>query len=137
MRITELARQSGVRTSTIRFYERAGLLPAPVRSANGYREYLETDAVHVRFLKRGQELGFTLAELGEFAALTGGELPAAEVTDQVRAKIEEIDQRIDDLQRTRAALVSVAERPTSSPAAICPIVEALGGRLAALHAKRA
>jgi len=137
MRITELARQAGVRTSAIRFYERAGLLPPPVRSANGYREYLEADAVHIRFLKRGQELGFTLTELGEFAALTGGQRAAADVTNQVRAKIDEIDERIDDLQRTRAALVEVAERPTSSPAAVCPVVEALGSRLAVRRGTRA
>ncbi|WP_372983780.1 MerR family DNA-binding transcriptional regulator [Microbacterium sp.] len=52
-----LAARADVKVSTIRFYERAGLLPTPHRSANGYREFDEEDVRHVRFLRRGQELG--------------------------------------------------------------------------------
>ena len=79
--ISELAAHAGVKVSTIRFYERAGLLPAVKRGANGYREYDEDDARHVRFLRRGQELGFTLTELSAFAALTGGAVSASIVTE--------------------------------------------------------
>lgn len=123
---SELAASAGVKVSTIRFYERAGLLPEVNRASNGYREYDEDDLRRVRFLKRGQELGFTLSELGAFAALTGGEVAAATVTEQALSKVADIDQRIADLQRTRAALLDVAERPVLDPGCICPVVEALG-----------
>ncbi len=129
MRTGELAAQAGTKVSAIRFYERAGLLPEPKRSPNGYREYDAEDARHVRFLRRGQELGFTLAELGTFAALTGGTAPAAEVTQRALSKVGEIDRRIADLMRTRAALLTIAERPPTTPDAPCPVIEALGGPL--------
>ncbi|WP_372983905.1 MerR family DNA-binding transcriptional regulator [Microbacterium sp.] len=125
--ISELAMQSGVKVSTVRFYERAGLLPAPHRSANGYREFDKDDARHVRFLRRGQELGFTLTELGAFASLTGGAAPASVVTEHAQSKIDDIDRRIVDLQRTRSALLVVAARPVVDPGSICPVVDALGG----------
>ncbi|WDM45376.1 MerR family DNA-binding transcriptional regulator [Microbacterium luteolum] len=131
MMISELAAQAGVKVSTIRFYERAGLLPAVKRAANGYREYDLDDARHVRFLRRGQELGFALTELSAFAALTGGAVPASIVTEQALSKVDDIDRRIADLQRTRAALLVIAERPVIDADAACPVVEALGGSLPA------
>ena len=70
MLISELADRSGVKTSTVRFYERRGLLPEPARSTGGYREYADSDVALVRFLQRGQGLGFTLAELDELTSVT-------------------------------------------------------------------
>lgn len=125
--ITELAGHAGVKVSTIRFYERTGLLAEPPRSPNGYREYDGGDVRQVRFLRRGQELGFTLSELGAFAALSAGTAPASAITEQALAKVTEIDARIADLQRTREALLTIAARPVIAPDAPCPIVEALGG----------
>ena len=127
MRITEFAARVGVKVSTIRFYERAGLLVEPQRRSNGYRDYGSAELRHVRFLIRGRELGFSLTELAAFAALTGGVVSPAEVTEQATAKVAEIDDRIAALRRTRAALVQIAERPTFDAHAECPVIEALGG----------
>src|SRR5215469_1189918 len=63
MRSGELARNAGVNLQTIRFYEKQGLLPKPERTASGYRSYQQSDLERVLFIKRNQELGFTLAEI--------------------------------------------------------------------------
>ncbi|MEO7474382.1 MAG: MerR family transcriptional regulator, partial [Gemmatimonadales bacterium] len=65
VRISDIAKQAGVNVQTLRFYERRGLLPQPVRLASGYRNYDRAAVRRVRFIKRAQELGFTLAEINE------------------------------------------------------------------------
>lgn len=63
MRTGELAHEAGVNLQTIRFYERQGLLPKPERTASGYRSYERSDLERVLFIRRNQELGFTLSEI--------------------------------------------------------------------------
>jgi len=63
MRTGELAQKAGVNLQTIRFYEREGLLPTPARTVSGYRSYEGSDLQRVLFIRRNQELGFTLAEI--------------------------------------------------------------------------
>lgn len=69
MRTGELARRAGVNLQTIRFYEREGLLPKPARTTSGYRAYQPSDLERVVFIKRNQELGFTLAEIKQLIDL--------------------------------------------------------------------
>ena len=66
---SELARQSDVNLETIRYYERKGLLPKPPRSTSGYRQFSRDSVRRVRFIKRAQELGFSLKEIQELLAL--------------------------------------------------------------------
>jgi MerR family mercuric resistance operon transcriptional regulator len=131
MRIAELARRAGTKVSTVRFYERRELLPAPLRSPNGYRVYDAQDVRRVRFLRRGQELGFTLNELAEFVALSDrsrdGVVLSGEVRERGAAKVTEIDERIEDLRRIREALVGVLGAPCVDPGTPCPVVAALAG----------
>lgn len=128
MLTTDLAERAGVKISTIRFYERAGLLPEVGRSSNGYRDYTGEHVRRIRFLRRGQELGFTLSELGAFASLSGdGGALSSDVTTHAIQKISEIDRRIADLERTRDALKSVIARDCPDPNATCPVVDALAG----------
>ena len=61
--IGELAEAAGVAVDTVRFYERRGLLPAPPRTASGYRQYDDDALDRLRFILRAKELGFTLAEI--------------------------------------------------------------------------
>ena len=68
MFIHELARQTGVSTTTIRYYESIGLLPAPSRATNNYRQYTALDAERLRFVAGARSLGFSLAELVGFLA---------------------------------------------------------------------
>jgi DNA-binding transcriptional MerR regulator len=67
----ELARNAGVNLQTIRFYERQGLLPKPARTVSGYRSYQQGDLERVLFIKRNQEIGFTLAEIKQLIDLHG------------------------------------------------------------------
>ncbi|MDB4968366.1 MAG: Mercuric resistance operon regulatory protein [Myxococcales bacterium] len=128
MRIGELARRAGVRVVTIRFYESEGLLPAASRSDNGYRDFPSSMATRVRFIRRGQELGFTLAELREFLAASDLRAPLdGEVRAHARRKLADLDLRIGDLGRVRAALETLLRRRRCAlPEAACPIVAALG-----------
>lgn len=129
MTISELAAEAGVKVSTVRYYERRGLLPEPARSPGGYRTYDADDVRRVRFLRRGQELGFSLGELAGIARLSDrareGTVPAGEVARAGTAKLSEIDQRIADLHRVREALAGLLSEDGFDPGAPCPVVTAL------------
>ena len=100
MSIGELARFAGVPISTLRFYERRGLLRPASRSQKGYRRYVERDVALVRFLRRAQELGFRLSELEELLQLSEGRELARDAMERIgRSKLAEIETRIDDLRR--------------------------------------
>ena len=126
MWISQTAREAGVNAQTLRYYERRGLLPRPPRRGSGYREY-PADAVRiVRFIKKAQELGFSLDEIEELVRLRGvrrGE------RHRVRAiaerKIADIDQKIAHLQSMRAALDRLVESCHNGGDADCPIIDAL------------
>ena len=106
--IGAVARRAGLGIQTIRFYEREGLIDAPPRTRSGYRSY-DTDVVRrLQFIRRAQELGFTLKEIRELIALES-DLDAD--CDQVRvvasAKLSDVEARIADLTRMKAALEDV------------------------------
>lgn len=128
MLIADVAQQVGVKVSTIRFYLRAGLLAEPARTPGGYRSFGAEHVRRARFLHRGQQLGFTLAELASLDRLsqqaragTGSQ----ELVAHGRAKLADIDARLRDLERTRQALATLLERPGFDPDADCPVVAAI------------
>jgi len=126
MWISQTAKQAGVNAQTLRYYERRGLLPKPPRRGSGYREY-PADAVRVvRFIKRAQELGFSLDEVEELVRLRGvrrGE--RQKVRAIAERKIADIDQKIAHLQSMREALERLVASCHHGGAADCPIIEAL------------
>ncbi|MBF4460849.1 MULTISPECIES: MerR family transcriptional regulator [unclassified Pseudoclavibacter] len=130
MRIAELAERADVKVSTVRFYERRGVLDSPPRTPGGYRDYDDRALTRLRFLRRGQELGFTLRELTDFVLLSAdaraGTAQPEAVQRAANDKLLEIDSRIRDLDRTRAAIVGLLAAPCLDPTAECPIVDALG-----------
>ena len=71
LKIGEVAEHGGVSVQAIRYYEREGLLPKPPRLASGYRIFPDTAVRRVQFIKRAQELGFSLAEIRELLSLRG------------------------------------------------------------------
>lgn len=127
MTIGRLAEQAGVGVETIRFYERKGLICQPTRKSKGYRAYSEDTVARVRFIKRSQVLGFTLHEIQELLDLRDD--PAADredVRERAAAKIEQVEAKIQDLERIKAALESLIKTcHGSGPAADCPIIRAL------------
>lgn len=127
LRISEVAEQGRVNLQTIRYYEREGLLPEPPRLASGYRTFPEQTVRRVRFIKRAQELGFTLAEIRELLTLrVDRERDRAAVRAIARSKISEIQAKIHSLEVMKQALAHLTDRCTGhGPASECPILEAL------------
>lgn len=129
MRISELAQRAGVNVQTVRYYERRGLLDDPRNRGVGYREYGEATLDRLRFIRRSQELGFTLSEIEELLALRLQRgTTAADVKERAAAKIAEIDEKLRDLERIREALTHLAGqcRGGRGPVGDCPLLEALG-----------
>jgi MerR family transcriptional regulator, copper efflux regulator len=124
---SELARRAGVNTETIRYYERRKLLPTPPRTAAGYRQYDAGSVDRIRFIKRAQELGFSLEEIDELLALRADESASTEdVREKSRAKIADIETRIRDLGRMKAELERLVRACSGdAPASECSILRAL------------
>ncbi|MFF2387851.1 MerR family transcriptional regulator [Agromyces sp. NPDC058104] len=125
MTIGDLAAAAGVAISTVRFYERQALVEPERRSPAGYRLYAAETVRRVRFIRRAQELGFTLREVRDVLRLSEEpELIAfGDVAEQVAAKLDELERRIADLGRVRDALALLVETGPTHPS--CPVVEAL------------
>ncbi|MES1927184.1 MerR family DNA-binding protein [Salinisphaera sp. T31B1] len=123
--IGQLAKTADTGVETIRFYERRGLMPEPPRAASGYRRYPPGAADRLRFIRRAKQLGFTLDEITTLLGLqAGGE--RAEVKGIALAKLSEIEARLADLERMRAALQDMTRRCSGEgPVAGCPIIETL------------
>ena len=126
MWITKTAKAAGVNTQTLRYYERRGLLPRPARRHSGYREYSHDAVRIVRFIKRAQELGFSLDEIDELVRLRG---VRRSERHRVRAiaerKIADIDRKIAQLQSMRGALRQLVKACHDGRTADCPIIDAL------------
>ena len=106
MRIGELARQAGVTTSRIRFYEDEGLLARAARAANGYRSYGPRDLKIIAFIERAQRLGFSLKDIGAFLATHTGRRPArATLLGHLRTKLAEIDVHIAEARKRRSEVL--------------------------------
>lgn len=122
--IGSLARSAGVRIDTVRHYERIGLMPAPARTDAGYRSYGAEDRERLRFIRRGRDLGFTLAEIGQLLALKAdATASAADVLALTRVKIADLRARIEDLSVIEKALTRLADAcPPDAPIDDCPIL---------------
>lgn len=105
---SKVAERADVNLHTVRYYEKRGLLPKPSRTASGYRQYGPEHVAHIRFIKRAQDLGFTLEEIRELLGLRVIPGAGAEVRAKTTEKVEEIDAKIRDLQRIRAKLLELA-----------------------------
>lgn len=125
--IGEVANRVGVNIETLRYYERRGLVPPPPRSHSNYRLYPSDTVRLVRFVKRAQDLGFTLNEIKELLAFrNGSEATCGDVREQALAKIGNIDDKVRALQAMRGALAELVEQcPGRGPVGGCPILESL------------
>ncbi|MBO0796705.1 MAG: MerR family DNA-binding protein [Ktedonobacteraceae bacterium] len=125
--IGQVARRAGVGVETVRFYEREGLLEEPPRRASGYRQYSEQVVKRIHFIKRAQQLGFSLKEMMELLMLrVDGQTSCEEVKRHTEAKIAQVEQKLLDLQRMRQALLQVASLcEEEGPRSRCPMLDAL------------
>jgi Cu(I)-responsive transcriptional regulator len=128
MWIGRTAKAAGVNAQTLRYYERRGLIPRPARRGSGYREYSDDAVRIVRFIRRAQDLGFSLDEIEQLIALRGvrrGE--RHRVRAVAERKIDEIDRKIAQLHAIRAALAQLVRACHRGTPAECPIIDALAG----------
>ena len=129
MRIGEIAAEADVNIQTLRYYERRGLLEPPTRRASGYREYDRDDVQRVRFIRRAQDLGFTLQEIGDLLALQGDATRSCSVVERRASQtLDRIDDKIKDLRRMRTALAKYVNACRDQRSLeTCPLLTALGG----------
>lgn len=123
--IGKLAQAAGVNVETIRYYQRRGLLHTPAKGLRGQRRYPADTARRLRFIKRAQALGFTLAEIGELLRLDG-ESRCTETHDLAVAKLALIEEKIAQLAAMRHTLARlVGQCGAEDSSVVCPIIQAL------------
>lgn len=120
--ISGLATAVGVGVETVRFYQRRGLMPTPPRTG-GIRQYGDEDARRLRFIRRAQAAGFTLAEIAELASLDACK-DRARVRALATERIAALDAKITELTTAREALETVTRSCAASSVGPCPIIAA-------------
>ncbi len=126
MKISDAAAASGCHPETIRYYERVGLLPRTGRTGSGYRQFTAADVAKLRFVTRGRDLGFSLEEIGSLLALAETpSLSCAEVDRLARTHLQDIQQRMQDLQRMATELERTIKSCQAGQCAECTILETL------------
>lgn len=126
--IGQVAKQTGVGVETLRYYEREGLVEEPTRSSSsGYRQYPDSVVKRIHFIKRAQQLGFSLKEIAElFALRVDPTTPALAVKQRATAKLADIERKIEELVRMKRALEEITHLCTGEgPVGQCPILDAL------------
>lgn len=126
MQIGELARASGCRVVTIRYYERVGVLPPPVRAANNYRQYGDAHLRRLRFVRRTRELGFSLDDVRKMLSLIDrGDYTCDDMRALAQEHLAEVRARMDDLNRMEAALTDLVTRCNGGATPDCSMLESL------------
>jgi Cu(I)-responsive transcriptional regulator len=126
LNIGALARATGTKVETIRWYERVGLLPAPARSAGNYRTYGEAHLGRLSFIRRARDLGFSLEQIRALLDLAEDRERSCDAVDVIaREHLDEVDRKIADLQALRRELDSLIGQCRHGKVAECRIIEAL------------
>lgn len=127
MNIGAASGQSGLPVKTIRYYEEIGLV-RPARGENGYRDFVDADLQRLKFLQRARSLGFSIDECRELLSLYEDRNRAsADVKEITRAKIGEIDRKIDELLSLKRILSDLARDCHGDDRPECPIIDSLSG----------
>lgn len=129
MKISELAARTGLTSHTIRFYEKHGLISASERSAAGYRYYNAADVRRAEFVKTARNIGFSLEDIGQLLSirLDKQSHSCQEVTDITRHKLDEVNDKLAELQSMQRTLERLLQSCCGGPesATHCSIIEAL------------
>ena len=127
--IGEVARSTGTKVETIRYYERIGLLPPPARTVGNYRAYARPHLHRLSFIRRGRDLGFSLDEVRELLRLSDDRKRSCSEIDQIaRAHLAEVERKLADLTMLRGELRQLIDQCQRGTVAECRIVEALAPR---------
>jgi MerR family mercuric resistance operon transcriptional regulator len=122
--IGKLAKELGINVETIRFYERKKLIEKPLKPEQGFRHYPDDTANRIRFIKRSQDLGFTLSEIQNL--LTLNDNPCGQVQELATQKLSAVQNKMSDLKRLESALNDLLDLcETNRDDDHCPIIDAL------------
>lgn len=129
LKIGKTAEMAGVNKETIRYYERRGLIPEPDKMDSGYRLYSMRHVDQIRFIKRAQELGFTLSEIKALLNLRMDEdTTCSEIKQEAEQKYRDVVKKIEDLQRIKSTLTDLIDSCAGNGRiGDCPILDALEG----------
>ncbi len=127
MKIGQVAAGAGVNIQTVRYYERRGLLPKVPRTASGYRTYDPEAVARLRFIKRAQDLGFSLKEIAELLELRVEHgTSCAAVETKAKDRIAMVEKKIGELERMKTVLVELSRAcDLREPTSDCPILASL------------
>ena len=124
--IGPLAKRTGCNIETVRYYERVGLLPAPVRSPGGYRLYGEQHLKRLTFIRRARALGFSIDEVRTLLKLADErKRPCAEVRIVAAAHLDDVSAKIADLRAMQRVLRATVAKCASGKRSDCPLIDAL------------
>lgn len=124
MTVGSVARRAGVNLQTVRYYQRRGLIEQPAKPDSGYRRYDKSAVDRIRFIKRAQELGFSLAEISALLELGDGHCDdVRQVAEGQRALVA---RRIADLSAMQGTLDALIYRCRHERhPGHCPLIETL------------
>ncbi|WP_061937593.1 helix-turn-helix domain-containing protein [Aureimonas sp. AU22] len=121
-----LARATGTKVETIRFYERNGLLPAPARTNGNYRSYERSHLDRLIFIRRARDLGFSLDRIRRLLALSDDREQSCEAVDVLaRQHLAEVQAKIDDLRAMQRELDCLLDQCRCGTVADCRIIGTL------------
>lgn len=124
--IGKLARQTGTKVETIRFYEKNGLLPEPSRTEGNYRAYEPTHLNRLSFIRRARELGFSLDQIREFLKLADDRSQSCAAVDAIaKEHRKEVERKIQDLIALKSELDRMINQCECGLVADCRIIESL------------
>lgn len=121
-----LAKRFGCHLETLRYYEKIGLIPPPARTAGGHRLYQIGDQRRLRFILRGRELGFSIAELRGLLSLVDSNVyTCGEILDLTIDHLGSIRRKIADLKRLERTLARISDECSGGAVPECPVIDAL------------
>ncbi|MEH6582302.1 MAG: helix-turn-helix domain-containing protein [Halioglobus sp.] len=122
----QLAKSTGVKGETIRYYEKCGLLDLPARTAGGHRIYTAGHVARLKFIRRCRELGFTISEIEGLLGLADAhEKTCEQVHEATVAHLSEVQDKIKDLRKMERTLKKLIRQCEANSSPECPIIEAL------------
>lgn len=125
MKIGEIAKRTGLKVETVRFYEAEGLVASPIRSGGNYRLYDRTHLERLYFIKRSRDLGFTLDQVRDLLRLANDPRGSCDGVDEMAVlHVAEIDRKLADLQALRQDIVEWG-RCDATTIADCRLIDAL------------
>lgn len=122
----QLAKSTGVKGETIRYYEKCGLLNEPERSGGGHRIYTDDHAARLKFIRRCRELGFSISEIDGLLGLADSQGKTCEQVRRTTAShLDDVQDKIKDLRKMERTLKGLISQCKANTSPDCPVIDVL------------